>query len=181
MARATLTSQDSQKKLSRESNQPCQKTPCWSLLVGTLLCVGFIEPGPGTWGSAIGVLVWFLVPKATPSAWHVPLAIGAAVMVTNIGIPAATRVERATGKVDPSCVIVDEAAGQLFALIGSPLAWKPVLAGFVLFRIFDILKLFPLRCLERLRGGLGIMMDDVGAGFYSLIALQLLLHFHIVR
>jgi phosphatidylglycerophosphatase A len=113
--------------------------------------------------------------------WQVQTAIGAALLVTAIGTPAATLVARAAGETDPSCVIVDEVAGQIFALIGCPINWKAAIAGFVLFRIFDITKPFPLRRLERLPEGFGIMMDDVGAGLYALIVLRALIYFGIAR
>jgi phosphatidylglycerophosphatase A len=74
-------------------------------------------------------------------------------------------------------VVIDEVAGQMIALIAAPVNWKYMLAGFILFRSFDIVKPFPLRRLEELPGGTGIMMDDVGAGLYALALLQLWLHF----
>jgi phosphatidylglycerophosphatase A len=73
-------------------------------------------------------------------------------------------------------VVIDEVAGQLVALIGVPLGWKYLLAGFILFRGFDIIKPFPLRRLEALPEGTGIMMDDVGAGLYALLLLQIWIH-----
>ena len=93
---------------------------------------------------------------------------------------AATLVERATGVEDPPFVIVDEIVGQLFALIGAPATWKAAVAGFLLFRLFDITKPFPLRRLESFPEGIGIVMDDIGAGLYSLAVLHLLLHFGIL-
>src|ERR1041385_8077785 len=78
---------------------------------------------------------------------------------------------------DPRFVVIDEAAGPMIALIAVPLHGKYMLAGFILFRSFDIVKPFPLRRLEALPGGTGIMMDDVGAGLYALALLQLWLHF----
>ena len=94
-----------------------------------------------------------------------------------IGIPAATRIVRATGVEDPQIVVIDEVAGQLVALIGVPLAWKTFLASLILFRVFDILKPPPVRHLERLPEGFGIVVDDLGAGLYALICMHLLLHF----
>jgi phosphatidylglycerophosphatase A len=72
--------------------------------------------------------------------------------------------------------VIDEVAGQMIALIGTPVTWKYLLASLILFRGFDIVKPFPLRRLESLPEGTGIMMDDVGAGIYSLLLLQLGLH-----
>ena len=112
-----------------------------------------------------------------PPALRTPVAIALAALVTLIGIPAATRVARATGGKDPQFVVIDEVAGQLIALIAVPLAWKTFLAGFILFRAFDIVKPPPVRQLERLPEGTGIVLDDVAAGIYALAVMHLLLHF----
>jgi phosphatidylglycerophosphatase A len=92
------------------------------------------------------------------------------------GIPAATRVSRAAGNKDPQMVVIDEVAGQLIALIAVPLAWKTFLASFILFRAFDIVKPPPVRQLERLPEGTGIVLDDVAAGICALVVMQLILH-----
>ena len=84
---------------------------------------------------------------------------------------------RASGSKDPQFVVIDEVAGQLVALIAVPLAWKTFLAGLILFRVFDIWKPFPIRRLERLPEGTGIVVDDLGAGLYALVIMHLLLHF----
>lgn len=104
-----------------------------------------------------------------------------ACLAVTLGIPAATRVARESGITDPSFVVVDEVAGQLIALIAAPVRWKTLLAGFILFRAFDIVKPPPLRLLERIPGGAGIMLDDVGAGLYALAILQAALHFGWLR
>jgi phosphatidylglycerophosphatase A len=106
-----------------------------------------------------------------------PVAIALAILITLIGIPAATRVARASGSKDPQIVVIDEVAGQIIALIAAPLAWKTFLAGFILFRAFDIVKPPPVRQLERLPEGTGIVLDDVAAGIYACAGMQLLLHF----
>ena len=93
-----------------------------------------------------------------------------------IGIPAATRVARARGTKDPQIVVIDEVAGQLITLIAAPVSWKSLLLGFILFRGFDIVKPPPLRRLEQLPQGVGIVVDDVGAGLYALLIMQAVLH-----
>jgi len=103
-----------------------------------------------------------------------------AVIVVLIGIPAATRIARASGVKDPQFVVIDEVAGQLITFIGVPLTWKSLLLGFILFRVFDILKPPPVRQLERIPEGAGIVLDDVGAGLYALAIMHLLLHFGIL-
>jgi phosphatidylglycerophosphatase A len=103
------------------------------------------------------------------------------VLAIALGIPAATRVARAVSLKDPQFIVIDETAGQLITLIAAPLTWKSLLAGFILFRIFDILKPPPVRQLERLPEGTGIVLDDVAAGLLALAAMQLLLHFALLR
>jgi phosphatidylglycerophosphatase A len=93
-----------------------------------------------------------------------------------IGIPAATQLSRATGLKDPQFVVIDEVAGQLITLIAIPVSWKSLLLGFILFRLFDIVKPPPVRQLERLPEGIGIVVDDVAAGLYALVIMQVALH-----
>lgn len=148
-----------------------------SWLVATFLGLGHMYPGPGTWASAVTVVLWWVAAHFIAPPWVVPAAIVIAVVVTLVGIPPSTVVARESGREDPGFVVIDEVAGQMIALIGVPLSWNYLLAGFILFRSFDILKPFPLRRLEELPDGTGIMMDDVGAGLYALVLLQLWLHF----
>jgi phosphatidylglycerophosphatase A len=105
------------------------------------------------------------------------VAAALALLITLIGIPAATRVARATGGKDPQFVVIDEVAGQLIALIAVPLAWKTFLTGLILFRAFDIIKPPPVRQLEKLPQGTGIVLDDVAAGIFAFAVMHLLIHF----
>ena len=148
-----------------------------SWLIATFFGIGHLQPGSGTWASAVTIGLWWAAGIWLPSAWLVPVAIAVSALVTLIGIPPSTVVARESGIEDPGFVVIDEVAGQMIALIGVPVNWKYMLAGFILFRSFDIVKPFPLRRLEALPGGTGIMMDDVGAGLYALALLQLWLHF----
>jgi len=148
-----------------------------SWMLATFFGVGYLRPGPGTYASAITVVLWWALSRFIAPAWLIPAAVIASAAITLLGIPPSTTVARESGQKDPGFVVIDEVAGQMIALIGVPLAWKYLLAGFILFRGFDILKPFPLRHLERLPEGIGIMMDDVGAGVYALILLQLWIHF----
>ena len=148
-----------------------------SWTIATFFGIGHLQPGSGTWASAATLALWWAAGLWLPSAWVVPVAIAISVLVTLIGIPPSTVVARESGIKDPGFVVIDEVAGQMIALIAVPVHWKYMLAGFILFRSFDILKPFPLRRLESLPGGMGIMMDDVGAGLYALALLQLWLHF----
>ncbi len=149
----------------------------FSWLIATFFYIGYMHPGPGTWASGVTVFLWWLAGHVMSPGLLIPAAVLAAVAITLIGIPPSTVVARESGTEDPGFVVIDEVAGQMIALIGAPLAWKYLLAGFILFRSFDIAKPFPLRRLEKLPGGTGIMMDDVGAGLYALVLLQIWLHF----
>jgi len=157
------------------------RTPLWAELAATFFGVGRMRPGPGTWGSAAAVALWAAVAFKLPPTLRTPVCIGLALLFTLIGIPAATRVARDSGMKDPQFVVIDEVVGQLIALIAVPLAWKTFLAGFILFRVFDITKPPPVRQLEKLPEGLGIVLDDVAAGFYASLGMQLLLHFGLLN
>jgi phosphatidylglycerophosphatase A len=148
-----------------------------SWLIATFFYIGYMRPGPGTWASGATAMLWWLGAQFLAPGWLLPVAVVTAVAITLIGIPPSTVVARESGSEDPGFVVIDEVAGQMIALIGAPLQWKYLIAGFILFRSFDIVKPFPLRRLENLPEGTGIMMDDVGAGVYALILLQLWLHF----
>ena len=153
------------------------KAPLWASLTATFFGIGHIRPGPGTWGSAATVLCWWALTYVIPSNLQPWAALGIAVFVVLIGIPAATQVSRAYASKDPQFVVIDEVAGQLIVLIAAPVTWKTLLAGFILFRGFDIVKPPPVRQVERLPEGSGIVLDDVAAGLYGLAVMQLLLHF----
>lgn len=150
--------------------------PLWATLVATFFGAGRLHPGPGTWGSASAVLLWAALAHVINPSYRTPVVIALAIFVTLIGIPAATQVARASGTIDPQFIVIDEVAGQLIALIAAPLTWKTFAAGFILFRAFDIIKPPPVRQLERLPEGTGIVLDDVAAGIYALAVMQLLLH-----
>ena len=160
---------------------PAPRGPLWATLVATFFGIGRMRPGPGTWGSAAAMLLWAGIAYELPMSLRLPTVIGLATLVTLIGIPAATRVSRASGKKDPQFVVIDEVAGQLVALIGAPLSWKTFLAGFILFRGFDIVKPPPVRQLERLPEGTGIVVDDVAAGIYALAVMQILLRLGLLK
>lgn len=148
-----------------------------SWLIATFFYIGRMRPGPGTWASGATVLLWWIFASVFAQGSLLLTGLLVAIAVTLIGIAPATVVERESGVEDPGFVVIDEVAGQMIALIAVPLVWKYMIASFILFRGFDILKPFPLRRLEKLPRGTGIMMDDVGAGLYALVLIQLWLHF----
>jgi phosphatidylglycerophosphatase A len=151
--------------------------PRWATLVATFFGVGRLRSGPGTWGSLAAALLWWALASRLPASARVPVILVLIVVATAIGIPAATLEARGCGQKDPSHVVIDEVAGQLVTFIACPIHWKALLAGFILFRAFDIVKPPPIRSLEKLPEGTGIVVDDLGAGVYGLMVLQLLLHF----
>jgi phosphatidylglycerophosphatase A len=147
----------------------------WAWAVATFFGAGFGKPGPGTWGSVAAVVLWGAAAwglHLSAAGLLIALAIGIALAVV-LGVPAATIVERESGRADPGFVVIDEVAGQWIALVGSPADWRHGLIALVLFRLFDIAKPFPVRRLERLPGGWGIVFDDVAAGLYALVIASL--------
>jgi phosphatidylglycerophosphatase A len=153
------------------------RAPLWATTVATFFGIGRLRPGPGTWASAATVVIWAAIAYGLTPSLRTPVAIALAVLVMLVGIPAATRVARASATKDPQFVVIDEVAGQLIALIAVPLAWQTFLVGLILFRAFDIVKPPPVRQLERLPEGTGIMLDDVAAGIFAFVGMHLLLHF----
>jgi phosphatidylglycerophosphatase A len=176
-AEAASTGPDGRVGIPKAVEGTSRRTPLWATLVATFFGIGRLRPGPGTWGSAATVLLWAALARALTLPLRTPVAIALAVLVMFIGIPAATQFARGAGTKDPQVVVIDEVAGQLVALIAVPLAWKSFLAGFILFRAFDIVKPPPVRQLEALPEGAGIVLDDIAAGLYALGAMHLLLHF----
>jgi phosphatidylglycerophosphatase A len=164
-----------------DTPQERPRAPLWTTAVATFFGIGRLHPGPGTWGSAATVLLWAALAHLIPPNAKTPTIIALAIVVTLIGIPAATQVARAAGRKDPQFVVIDEVAGQLIALIAAPVTWKTFLAGFILFRAFDIIKPPPVRQLERLPEGAGIVLDDVAAGLYALAVMQLLLRLGLLK
>jgi phosphatidylglycerophosphatase A len=155
---------------------PSEKKTLWAWALGTFFGAGLLKPGPGTYGSISAVLLWYAAAHILHPA-PIPLAIGtaiAAILATLIGIPAATIVARESGREDPGHVVIDEVAGQLIALIAIPADWQHAAISLILFRAFDILKPPPIRQLERLPSGTGIMLDDVAAGLFALAVAQLI-------
>ena len=154
-----------------------EAAPAWARIIGTFFGIGHLQPGPGSWASAVTVMVWLLLTLGIAPPWQpwVVLSLGAIAILA--GIPAASRGAGASGIQDPPFVVIDEVAGQLLAFIAVPVSWKSLLLGFILFRGFDIAKPPPIRNLERLPGGLGIMMDDLVAGLFALFFMHIAKHF----
>src|SRR3989339_1365140 len=150
--------------------------------IGTFAFSGGSPFAPGTAGSlaALGLLL-LCVALLPASVYAIALSLGIVLFIA-AGIPAAGYIEKMEGRQDPGCVVIDEAAGQWITFLFIPGAmllshpWLPV-AGFLLFRFFDIVKPFPCRAAEKLGGGLGIVLDDVIAGLYAGVVLNLAFRF----
>jgi phosphatidylglycerophosphatase A len=140
------------------------------LAVATVFGVGYAPVAPGTFGSAVGLLLWWLLPASTA----IQAAVIAAMFVA--GSWGGNVAERHFGRSDPGQVVIDEVMGMLITLFLNPVGWLGALAGFLLFRIFDVIKPYPANRLERLHGGIGVMADDAMAAVYANLVLRAALH-----
>jgi phosphatidylglycerophosphatase A len=123
---------------------------------------------PGTAGTVIGVLLYLGI-KDLPTLSYGLITC----LVCIIGIWTAGRAEAFLGKKDHPSIVIDEIAGYLISMFLVPHGWAFIIAGFFLFRIFDIIKPWPVFQLQSLHGGLGIVIDDIGAGVYTNLVLQI--------
>ena len=143
------------------------------MFIATGAYSGYLPKAPGTWGSMVGLLLWLPMRNLAIGPYA---AVVAALFV--IGTAAAGAAEKIVDRGDPGLVVIDEIVGQLIALALVPHHPAAVLAGFTLFRFFDILKPFPVGWLDQhIHGGMGIMLDDVVAGLYALLIMQLVVRF----
>jgi phosphatidylglycerophosphatase A len=142
-----------------------------AVFIATAGYSGYFPVAPGTVGSAVGLVVYLLVWWAQSPVFEVALIAG----LFAAGVWAGTTAERYFGGVDPGPIVLDEVVGMLITLAFIPVGWSGAVAGFVLFRIFDVIKPFPADRLEALHGGLGVMADDAMAAVYANISLRLLI------
>ena len=143
----------------------------FAVFVATVAYCGYFPFAPGTVGSAAGLVVYLLVWWSQSPSVEVGLIVG----LFGAGVWAGTTAERFFGGIDPGPVVIDEVVGMLITLAFIPVGWSAALAGFVLFRIFDVLKPFPAGRLESLHGGLGVMADDAMAAIYANLSLRLVM------
>jgi len=134
---------------------------------------GFSPRAPGTVGTAAALLPWLWL-RMLP----LPFYALAVLIAFAIGVWASSWVVRRSGVQDPQVVVWDEFVGVWIALVAAPTGWIWMLAGFALFRLFDIWKPWPVSWAdEKIGGGLGVMLDDVFAGVYALVVLQVAVYF----
>jgi len=135
--------------------------------IATLGFIGYLPFAPGTWGTLAGLI--FVIFENSPMPVHLALIIA----VAGLGVIASDTAEKIIGDADSGHIVIDEFAGYLVSVSFLPHTYGYLIAGFLLFRIFDILKPFPIRTLERaLKGGAGIMADDILAGIFTNVILQ---------
>jgi phosphatidylglycerophosphatase A len=142
-----------------------------AVFISTVGYSGYFPFAPGTVGSAAGLVVYLVV-------WWTESPVietGLIVALFAAGVWAGTISERYFGGIDPGPIVIDEVVGMLITLAFIPVGWSGALAGFFLFRVFDVFKPWPARSLERLHGGLGVMADDAMAAVYANLSLRLLL------
>lgn len=142
-----------------------------AVFIATVGYCGYFPFAPGTVGSAAGLLFYALVWWTGSPV----VEVGLIVALFAAGVWAGTTAERYFGGVDPGPIVVDEVVGMLITLAFIPVGWSGALAGFVLFRIFDVIKPFPAGRLEALHGGLGVMADDAMAAVYANLSLRLVM------
>jgi phosphatidylglycerophosphatase A len=139
-----------------------------AILLATAGGAGYAPIAPGTFGSAVGAILYLVMRGlGLGASWE----IGLLAAVTVLGVWASTEAARHFGREDPGYVVIDEVAGQLATYLLLDLSWVGVTIGFLLFRIFDIIKPWPAGKLESLHGGWGIMADDLMAGVYGWLVL----------
>jgi phosphatidylglycerophosphatase A len=140
-----------------------------AVFIATVGYCGYFPFAPGTVGSAAGLLFYGLVWWSGSPVVEVSLIVG----LFAIGVWAGTTAERYFGGVDPGPIVMDEVVGMLITLAFIPVGWSGALAGFFLFRVFDVIKPYPAGRLEQLHGGLGVMADDAMAAVYANLSLRL--------
>jgi len=137
-----------------------------ALAIATVFGVGYAPIAPGTFGSAAGLLLWWLLPASTA------VQAAAIIVIFVAGSWGGSVAERHFGRTDPGQVVADEVMGMLITLFLNPVGWLGALAGFLLFRVFDVIKPYPANRLEQLHGGIGVMADDAMAAVYANLALR---------
>ena len=144
-----------------------------ALILGSVFYLGFIPGAPGTYASiatTIGFFLIFFFSHQIPPTLH----LSAVCLISLTGVLASAAISDDTGIKDPSYVVIDEVAGQLVTFLFLPVSALNLVLGTIAFRFFDIWKPFPIRRLESLENGIGVMADDLLAGIYGNLVLQLI-------
>ena len=144
-----------------------------TMFLATGFCIGNIPFAPGTFGSILGLPLYFFLAGLT-----FQVGLVCTILIILVAVWAAHAAEKLLGKTDPGRIVIDEVAGMAVTFVGLPFTWLTAVLGFFCFRMLDILKPFPIRWLERkLSGGFGIVMDDVAAGIIANFVLRIIAYF----
>ena len=152
-----------------------KRMPLYHQLIVTGLGVGFFPYGPGTMGALFAIFIWLILASAAGTPYLIGITLALVIVFTLLGAWSSTVSELYWGE-DPSRVVIDEVVGQWIVLLAIPATyqWWQVVTALALFRFFDIVKPLGVRSMEKLKGGWGIMADDILAGVYGFIVLYLL-------
>lgn len=144
-------------------------------LIATVLGIGYVRKGGGTLAAAVCCIIWILVPAGYfTHFWQVLITI----LVTILGVLSGNEVDQIWGK-DSNKVVIDEVAGMMVTLLLIPVQLKFIVTGFLLFRFFDIAKPLFIKKMEMLPKGWGVMADDLLAGIYANILLEVIVNYHL--
>ncbi len=166
------------KLIKRHQQSSPERLPAADKYFVSACGVGFAPVASGTFGSAFALLFYFFIP----GFWHWYILLPCSIIVCILAIPPSSRAEKVYGD-DPAMVVIDEVVGMWVSLISPFIAaplfghnWLYAVIAFFLFRLFDIVKPYPANKLDAMKGGFGIMMDDVAAGVYANITAHLVLY-----
>ncbi len=138
-------------------------------MVATFFYVGYLPAAPGTIASLLGLFLYIIIMGNTV------VLLSTIIVVILLGFLLSGKAEKSFGMKDPGCIVIDEIAGILISLIFLPVQFNVLITAFFLFRAFDMFKIYPANKLESLGGSMGIMMDDIMAGIYTNIIMQVAL------
>ena len=136
-------------------------------LIATFFYIGYLPFAPGSVASITGVLIYVLFQA------NAVVYTGLLTTVIYLGFRVSDRMEEIVGTKDPGCIVIDEVAGIMIAFWGLPWHWSVIITAFFVFRAFDMFKIYPVNRLEDMKGGVGVMMDDILAGVYTWVTMHL--------
>ncbi|MCC6186766.1 MAG: phosphatidylglycerophosphatase A [Chitinophagaceae bacterium] len=142
--------------------------------IASIFGIGYVAKGGGTIAALVAAIIWYFLNP------NIALQCSLAIVITIVGVWVGNKVEADWGK-DSSKVVIDEVAGMFVSLLFVPIGFWHVLIGLVLFRFFDIAKPLGIRKMEAFKGGWGVMLDDVLAGIYANIILQIIVHTNVLE
>ena len=136
-------------------------------LIATFFYIGYLPLAPGSMASIAGVFIYVIFQA------NAVIYAGLLAIVIFLGFRVSDRMEEIVGSKDPSCIVIDEVAGIMIAFWGLPWHWSVIITAYFVFRAFDMFKIYPVNRLEEMKGGVGVMMDDIIAGLYTWLTMHL--------